>query len=227
MSPQWPFEDAENTASFTTREILDLGLPVVYVSHDDEDGAWQFLGPDMAPTDTAHMRLVGLAEIVSRDPSLLELANLPLGWIATRARPEERWYRQPHSRAAKDAHHRRRVGSNAGANAAAFYREIARTGVVWTIRDSEGFPSPVRPDGVRAMPFWSSESRVRRVISTAPAYAEFEPVKIALQDFRDRWLPGLMKDGDLVGVNWSGPRATGYDATPEDVRANVEAELNR
>jgi hypothetical protein len=37
----------------------------------------------------------------------------------------------------------------------------------------------------------------------------------------------MKKDGLLVGVNWSGARATGYDIEPSEVRRRVEYELSR
>ena len=97
----------------------------------------------------------------------------------------------------------------------AFYREVAQTGVVWTVRDDDGFPAPFNGEGSRAQPFWSSRSRVERIIQTVPAYKDFVPVEIELGAFLERWVPGLTKDGILVGVNWSGARATGYDIAPE------------
>jgi hypothetical protein len=38
-------------------------------------------------------------------------------------------------------------------------------------------------------------------------------------------LPSLDEDGLRVGINWSGPRATGYDVEPEAVRAALDAAL--
>jgi len=107
--------------------------------------------------------------------------------------------------------------------AAAFYREVAVTGVVWTIRDDGGFPAPLRADGTRAQPFWSSRARVERIIETVAAYGGFLPVEIELSVFLDRWVPGLTKDGILVGVNWSGARATGYDLAPTRVAECISA----
>jgi hypothetical protein len=77
------------------------------------------------------------------------------------------------------------------------------------------------------MPFWSSRARVERVISSVPAYRAFEVVEISWEDFRVRWVPGLTRDGLLVGVNWSGSRATGYDIEPGELLANVEAVRSR
>ena len=116
-----------------------------------------------------------------------------------------------------------RAVSLAAAHAAAFYREVAGTGRLWTIRDAGGFQAPQGSDGTRAQPFWSSRGRAERIVQTVSAYAGFEVVEIAWPAFCDRWAPGLEKDGVLVGVNWSGDRATGYDSSPREVLANVKA----
>jgi len=110
---------------------------------------------------------------------------------------------------------------------AAFARDIATHGKVWTVKDSGGFPSPLTSSGKRAQPFWSSLSRVKQIISTVPAYSGFEPFELSWLDFRDKWLPGLERDGLLVGVNWSGPRAVGYDVTSQEVLARVQYELDK
>lgn len=115
--------------------------------------------------------------------------------------------------------------SQSASQAAEFYREVAGTREVWTIRDAGGFPAPMTQSGVRSQPFWSSRSRAQKVIASVPAYAGFEPFRIAWADFTARWVPGLKRDGILVGVNWSGPRAVGYDVEPEALQRNVEARL--
>lgn len=107
------------------------------------------------------------------------------------------------------------------AQAAAFYDEARREHSVWTIRDANGIPAPLNADGVRSMPFWSLRSRADRVIAQVDAYADFESVEVGLDEFLHRWLPGLARDGLLVGLNWSGARATGYDLTPEDLERNL------
>jgi hypothetical protein len=111
--------------------------------------------------------------------------------------------------------------SLAAAHAAAFYREVAASGRVWTIRDSGGFPAP-RGDGPRAMPFWSSRDRAELIIKAVPTYASFTPVELQLGEFLERWLPGLDRDKLRVGLNWSGDRATGYDVDPSFVAAAIE-----
>lgn len=113
--------------------------------------------------------------------------------------------------------------SISGAHADAFYKEILQNRQVWTIRDSEGYPAPTGESGVRTMPFWSLATRAEKIVSTVDAYAGCEVVAIPLEEWRSRWLQGLHDDGLLLGLNWSGPRATGYDVEPASALASLSA----
>lgn len=112
--------------------------------------------------------------------------------------------------------------TQAASQATTFYREVARTRRLWTIRDKAGFPAPMNPEGKRSQPFWSSRSRAEAAIRNVPAYAGFQPHELFWDDFSTKWVPGLVRDGILVGVNWSGASALGYDVEPEAVLRNVE-----
>ena len=93
MTEPWPFADAPNTTTITTVHVLDGRLPICLVTHDADDGTWQFLcGTTNAPADG---RVVGLDCILGLDPELAELADLPLGWRAWRERPGAPWHRGP------------------------------------------------------------------------------------------------------------------------------------
>jgi len=109
----------------------------------------------------------------------------------------------------------------------AFYKEVAQNCCLWTIRDESGFPAPFNNDGKRAQPFWSSKSRVERIIANVEAYSGFEPVELKLQIFLERWIPGLTKDGILIGVNWSGNSATGFDISPSQVAENILVQMQK
>ncbi|MFD4323904.1 DUF2750 domain-containing protein [Nocardioides sp. NPDC058538] len=113
--------------------------------------------------------------------------------------------------------------SVSAAQAAAFYDEVVAEGTVWTIRDEGGVPVPSSGSGLRAMPFWSKRSRAERIIESVETYEGFRVQEIPLSEFRARWLPGLARDGHRVGINWSGPRATGYDIEPDEVGARLSA----
>ncbi|SDZ42050.1 hypothetical protein SAMN05518854_1063 [Variovorax sp. YR266] len=88
----WPFEDPPNLACFTVRSIMNGAAPILYVSHDADDGAWQMLTSDAA--DMSQAMLVALAQLVARDRTLVELADLPLGWTASRADAGSPWVRR-------------------------------------------------------------------------------------------------------------------------------------
>lgn len=72
-----------------------------------------------------------------------------------------------------------------------------------------------------------ARSRVERVIANVAAFHGFQSVEVPLEDFTRRWLPGLQSDELLVGLNWSGTRATGYDVTPLEVVSALEALSNK
>jgi hypothetical protein len=88
----WPFADAPNTASFTSTHIFKQGMPILQVSHDENDGAWQFHSGQSVTTKD--LMIVGLDEIVRLDASIAALADLPLGWQATRSSPSSEWVRK-------------------------------------------------------------------------------------------------------------------------------------
>ena len=91
MSENWPFADPENLAVFTLKRIVRGESPILRVTHDEEDGGWQFLDGGEVVVEEAS--LVSLRFVTQVDPSVLELADMPLGWVAERASPGEPWQR--------------------------------------------------------------------------------------------------------------------------------------
>ena len=88
----WPFEDGPNVAVFTVRQITDDEADILYVSHSAEDGAWQFLPGFEVPVSEA--KLVALKTILRLDPTVADLADLPEGFRASRARLGGKWLRE-------------------------------------------------------------------------------------------------------------------------------------
>lgn len=117
--------------------------------------------------------------------------------------------------------------SVSAAHATFFYEEIVKNGDVWAIRDAGGLPAPLNRDGDRSMPFWSLRSRAERLIANVSDYRVFEPMAIPLATWRTRWIDGLENDGILVGLNWTGARANGYDFRPAEVRTRLGAIENK
>ncbi len=89
----WPFADPRAVATITTRQALAEGAPILLVTHDADDGAWQVLCG--TTNDPADARLVSLGRLYALDPTIGALADLPLGWRAWRAGPDAPWERGP------------------------------------------------------------------------------------------------------------------------------------
>jgi len=85
------FEDTLNTAVFTTRFVVKDKKEITYVTHEIEDGAWQFFSKDDFANFEDVAMLVSLDEIIKIDKTILEIADLPLGYIATRQTIKDSW----------------------------------------------------------------------------------------------------------------------------------------
>ncbi|HBG70628.1 MAG: hypothetical protein A2W93_09610 [Bacteroidetes bacterium GWF2_43_63] len=76
------FQEPLDTAVITTKYIVFGNSPILYVFHD-EDGVWQFHGPEenINEDDAAIIRL---DEMIKIDDSILSVSDLPVGWQAMR-----------------------------------------------------------------------------------------------------------------------------------------------
>lgn len=88
---EWPFDQTPTTAAMTTRQVIELNCAIRQVVHYDDDGSWAFLCGTTDQTDD--YRLVHMEELVARDNSLLEIADLPRGWAAWRDSEDSPWER--------------------------------------------------------------------------------------------------------------------------------------
>lgn len=91
--PDWQFPDPPHTGVYLSKAVGSGAEPITYVSHDADDGAWQFLGDSMAESGG---ELSCFHHPIDRDSSLKELADLPRGWYAERDAPGEPWRRYQH-----------------------------------------------------------------------------------------------------------------------------------
>ena len=85
------FKEADNTAVFTTKFVIIDKNDITYVTHDKEDGAWQFFSDDEFDNFESVAKIVGLGEIIKIDNTLLELADMPEGFSAYRKFKGDRW----------------------------------------------------------------------------------------------------------------------------------------
>ena len=83
------FKDTPDTACIICQHVLDGKNPITFISHDEEDGMWQFLcSEDHILED---VRLISLAEAFQIDGSIGQVADLPRGFVMERTEPKGRW----------------------------------------------------------------------------------------------------------------------------------------
>ena len=87
----WKFPDPPHTRVFLSQTVHEKEEAITYVSHDTEDGAWQFLGDKM--DDGGGPVISCFHHPIDNDPTLKELHDLPLGWYAVRDKPGDPWQR--------------------------------------------------------------------------------------------------------------------------------------
>jgi len=87
----WPFPDDESTEVITLDRILKGESPLRLVTHDADDGCWQFLDGEHVFEEDAVLMTLG--EMVQIYPSLLELADLPRDGYAWRSSFADPWQR--------------------------------------------------------------------------------------------------------------------------------------
>lgn len=85
------FEKSTDTVAFTTKFVLEDKKVITYVTHEIEDGAWQFFSDDEFEDFESVAKIVGLNEIMEKDPTLKELINMEPGYIATRKYKGDMW----------------------------------------------------------------------------------------------------------------------------------------
>lgn len=88
----WPFTDPPNVAVFISERILNGSEWIYYVTHDDDDGAWQF-HPKSSLTQEHEARVVSLKSVYDLDKTIGALHDLPRGWCAWREERKEHWHR--------------------------------------------------------------------------------------------------------------------------------------
>jgi hypothetical protein len=89
----WMFKDPPNVAVIANRKIVTAEDWIAGVSHDLDDGGWQFQSNSAISADADDAVVVSLRTIVELDETISELADLPLGWHAWRESKSSAWKR--------------------------------------------------------------------------------------------------------------------------------------
>ncbi|GAA6184918.1 hypothetical protein NBRC116595_21660 [Aliiglaciecola sp. NS0011-25] len=87
----WPFDQAENVAAITTKQVVEASFPILMVVHYEDDDSWAFTCGTTNKSED--LMIVGMGEIVSLDSTLHSIADLPPGWSAVRESVNSEWVR--------------------------------------------------------------------------------------------------------------------------------------
>ena len=87
----WPFDQAPNVAAISTRQVIELGYPILLVMHYEDDDSWAFLCGTTDDTDDG--RVIGMGEALGLDQTLRPVADLAPGWSAWRESKDSEWVR--------------------------------------------------------------------------------------------------------------------------------------
>ena len=94
----WPFDQAPDVAAISSMQVIELGYPILFVTHYEDDHSWSFLcaTTDNYPEDG---RVIGMREALNLDRTLVAVADLPPGWSARRENKDSEWTRYPETAA--------------------------------------------------------------------------------------------------------------------------------
>lgn len=87
-----PFPIADDAAVITSTYVTRDGMPILYVSREEDDGeeSWQFHCGN-GDYSMERMQLVRLGTVLRIDPTVHDVADLPVGHCATRAAVGAPW----------------------------------------------------------------------------------------------------------------------------------------
>jgi hypothetical protein len=110
----------------------------------------------------------------------------------------------------------------------AFYRDVAASWQLWAIRMPDGgYVQWTHPNGKRVLPVWSTESRLNRTMRHLSEINGGVPHAIGFESFCAHWLPDLVRTSVSLGINWTGPQASGAELPPAAIVESVLAVIKR
>lgn len=84
------FHESENTACFVCDHVMHKKRPILYATHEDEDGAWQFLCGFKDHTNS-NIKIISLKQATEIDASINDLYEMPQGVGAERRSIHNKW----------------------------------------------------------------------------------------------------------------------------------------
>lgn len=90
QTSEYKFQDAENTVCFVCDHVLNKERPILNVTHDKEDGIWQFMC-GQNDHDESNAKIISLKQATELDNTINDLYEMPLGVGAERESINEKW----------------------------------------------------------------------------------------------------------------------------------------
>ena len=89
----WAFDQGPSVSALSTKQVMEQGLPVLQVEHYADDASWAFTCG--TTDDESDGMVVSMESVVAKDPLLVSIADLPVGWSAWRSSATAPWQRDP------------------------------------------------------------------------------------------------------------------------------------
>jgi hypothetical protein len=112
------------------------------------------------------------------------------------------------------------TGMSAPDRYSVFIDRVADWEEVWSLRSANGWCLMVDDSGVEMIPVWPHE---RFATAFASNNSQEQAASIALDDWLDKWLPGMLKDGRQIAV-FPVPSGLGIVVSPERLMADLLAQ---
>lgn len=89
------FQESPNTAVLTTKFVMEDHKPIVEIKHSADDGSWEFYSDDSFDDFKDAARVMSLQQMIKLDSSILEIADMKLGYHAHRNATSDSWTVEP------------------------------------------------------------------------------------------------------------------------------------
>lgn len=101
------------------------------------------------------------------------------------------------------------------ANFERFVARVRESGELWGLEDAEGWAiCPSNEYDCEVYVFWSDEADAKQ--HCKDEWSGYKPASIELDAFLENWLPGMDRDGYLVGVQFNADMA-GLEVEPGEL----------
>lgn len=104
-----------------------------------------------------------------------------------------------------------------------FIQRIVAQGEVWGLEEEEdawAYCESNEFEDTDVLVFWSSKEAAAKLATDD--WKDYKPVRIPLEAFIEKWLPGMDADGHLVGGDWN-EKLCGLEVEPEEVLTEIHA----